>query len=379
MKGSGIDQSTLSRSPVRVAHIIGSTGVYGAERWILAQMGQLDRDRAQVSIINLVDQRETRSHIVVEAQKRGYSAHDFYTGGRANLVAAMRLGRTAREKRYSILHSHGYKSDILGLIAGRIAGIKVVSTPHGWSKENDKKLMLYEKLGKASLKLMDHVCPLSLALYNDLRLAGIQESKITLISNFVDIEEIDAARAQPATVGKRRIGFIGQFIDRKGIEDLVEAFFLLGRSDCELVLVGDGPCREKILRLVRSRNETPPVHFVGYSPRRLEYLKSFDLFVLPSLLEGIPRCIMEAHSARVPVIGTDIDGIRDLVLHDQTGLLVPPRDPNLLSRAILRLLNSPELGAKLAAAGRKIVENKFSAWQTARQYESLYLSVANTD
>lgn len=365
------------REPLRVAHLIGSTGLYGAERWILAQMRYLDQRRIQATIINLVDVPGKRSDLVAEAVKRGHEAVDFYTGGRFNPLCVVRLAKLLRSERHAVLHSHGYKSDILGLVAGKMAGAKVVSTPHGWSKESDNKLMLYERIGRSSLKSMDHVCPLSRALYDDLIAVGVAASKVTLISNFVDVEEVDAIAMNPTTSGKKRIGFIGQFIDRKGIGDLIEAFLLLKRSDCELILIGDGPCRERILSLIESNNSQSKVHCLGYSSRRLEYLKSFDVFVLPSLEEGIPRCIMEAQAAKVPVIGTDIDGIRDLVFHEQTGLLVPPKNPPLLAQAIARMLNSPDLSDSVAVGGRKLIEERFSAQRTAQRYQTVYHSLFN--
>ncbi len=201
----------------------------------------------------------------------------------------------------------------MGLLAGRLAGIKVISTPHGWDKEKDKKLAIYERMSKACFKFFDRVCPLSQSLYDGLSADGIAPSRMTLVLNGVDIQEIDEAPAKAKTNGKKRIGYIGQFIERKNLDDLVEAFFRLERSDCELRLVGDGPCREDILRRIASRNGTSAVSCPGYAANRLEDLKSFDVFVLPSLLEGIPRCIMEAQAAGVPVVATDIEGIRDLV------------------------------------------------------------------
>jgi glycosyltransferase involved in cell wall biosynthesis len=110
----------------------------------------------------------------------------------------------------------------------------------------------------------------------------------------------------------------------------------------------------------------------------LGYLKGFDVFVLPSLLEGIPRCLMEAHAATVPVVGTDIDGTRDLVIHEQTGLLVPPRRPDLLAQAMNRILESPELARRLAAAGRNLVGESFSAARMAMEFQAVYASLAGS-
>ncbi|MBI4523046.1 MAG: glycosyltransferase family 4 protein [Deltaproteobacteria bacterium] len=362
---------------IHIAHVTGSTGLYGAEHWILAQMRYLEPRRWRASIVNLVDKSGEKSAIVCEATRRGFTALDFYTGGRFNPLAVFRLARLVQETGYNILHSHGYKSDIMAFLAGKLAGVKVIGTPHGWSRESSKKELLYEKLDRAFLRFFDRLCPLSPELCNSLRMTGINESKINLVMNGVDLKEVDEASPRPKGSGKKRIGFIGQFIERKRVEDLVEAFFLLSRPDCELFLIGDGPCRASILNRVRLRNGHSEIHCSGHVLSRLEHLKSFDVFALPSLLEGIPRSIMEAHAARVPVIGTDIAGIRDLVKHEQTGLLVPPKNPPMLAEAINRILESPQLAAKLAAGGRKLVDEQFSASRMAEQYETVYFSAVN--
>jgi glycosyltransferase involved in cell wall biosynthesis len=198
---------------------------------------------------------------------------------------------------------------------------------------------------------------------------------MTLVMNGVDIREIDETPSRTKADGKNRIGYIGQFIEGKALDDLLKAFFSLDRRDCELYLIGDGPCRQNILDCVQSTNARSAVYCPGYTSNRLQDLKSFDVFVLPSLSEGIPRCIMEAQAAGVPVVGTDIEGIRVLVKHEQTGLLVPPRNPAAMADAINRILNSPELAAQLAGAGRKLIEKEFSAARMAAEYERLYLSL----
>ena len=358
--------------PIHVAHLIGSTGLYGAERWILAQMGYLDAQKIRASIVNLVDRRGESSAITLEARKRGHAAVDLYTGGRFNPMAAWRLAELVRRGGWDLVHSHGYKSDLLGLVAAKLSGVRILSTPHGWSKEADKKLRCYQALGTIALRSMDRVCPLSPGLHDVLREMGVKSAHITMIRNGVDISEIDDAANFGKDNGKKRIGFIGMLIESKGVEDLVDAFLLLRRSDCELFLIGEGPCRDSVLRRFSSIRKESIIHCPGYVSNRLEYLKSFDLLVLPSWSEGIPRCVMEAHAARIPVVGTDVEGIRNLVKHEHNGLLVPPRNPSLLAKAIERMLDCPELGAKFARQGRKMIESQFSAARMSKEYESLY-------
>jgi L-malate glycosyltransferase len=364
-----------SEQQIRIAHLIGSTGMYGAERWILAQLRYLDQSRCPASIINLVDSPGENSAIVSEAKRLGYDAQDLYTGGRFNPLGIFRLAKLLRQSGVKIVHSHGYKSDVMGLIAARLSGVRVISTPHGWSRGTDKKLAAFETLGRVCLKLFDRVCPLSQSLYGGLLADGVAASRMQLVLNGVDLKEIDEAPAKAKANGTKRIGYIGQFVEGKSLNDLVEAFVLLNQRDCELYMIGDGPCRENILRLIAARNGHGGIVCPGYTSDRLQDLKAFDVFVLPSLSEGIPRCVMEAQAAGVPVVATDIQGVRDLVKSEQTGLLVPPRNPAALAEAIDRVLNSPELATRLAKAGRARIEERFSAAKMAAQYEDLYLSL----
>jgi glycosyltransferase involved in cell wall biosynthesis len=117
------------------------------------------------------------------------------------------------------------------------------------------------------------------------------------------------------------------------------------------------------------------VNFYGYRADRLSFLKQFDAFVLPSALEGIPRCVLEAMAAGVPVIATDIPGCRDVVHHAQTGLLTPVGDVGALAAAIGQLAGDAGLCRKLGAAGRALVETEFSAATMATRYHDLYRQV----
>src|SRR5262249_22601920 len=103
------------KPPIGVIHLIGSTGLYGAQRWILALLRHLSSERVQSTVVNLVDRPDAVSDLVTTARQRGIPALDFYTGGRFNPMGAVRLARLVREQRSGVLHSHGYKADVLAL------------------------------------------------------------------------------------------------------------------------------------------------------------------------------------------------------------------------------------------------------------------------
>jgi len=361
--------------PIRVAHLVGSTGLYGAERWILALLRYLPRDRVQSTLINLVDQPGQTSDVVRLATSRGLPAIDFYTGGRFNPASISRLAGFVAENSYHILHSHGYKADFLALFTARRTGVKVISTPHGWSKEPDRRLALYEALDRFLLRFADHVCPLSPELRDGLRSAGVPPPKLRMLLNAVDIAEVDSVVPSAASrPGESTLGYVGQLIKRKNIECLISAFRGLAadREDLRLTIVGDGPLSEELRRSVEGGSVGGRVSFTGYRIDRIGVLKTFDVFVLPSREEGIPRSLMEAMAAGIPIIASDIPGNRALIANGDTGLLFPPDDPKRLAVAILTLLEQAAHAKEMARRARAKVERHFSAERMANDYAALY-------
>jgi len=356
-----------------VLHLIGSTGLYGAERWILALMRSMDRQRFEGSLINLVDAPDASSPIVEAATARGLRAFDFVTGGRFNIAAVSRLAAWVREQKVDIIHGHGFKSDLLGLLAARLAGRRMMSTPHGWSLEKDIKLMLYEKLDRYAFRHMDMVCPLSDLLYQDaLRFSG---DKTRLIGNGVDLEEIRSSVAPERTGdGSFVIGYIGRMVQGKDIVTLIKAIPLLLASGrrIKVVLVGDGDQLDELKALSVKMGVSTHLHFTGFQSDTGRFLRGFDCFVLPSLSEGTPRCIMEAMALNIPVAASDIPGNRLLVSHEKTGLLFPVGDVERLAQCVLHLLESPERAREMAGAACAFVEECYSSKKMASEYASVY-------
>ena len=365
--------------PLRVAHVIGSTGIYGAERWILALLAQQDPARVQGMLVNLTESRAT-SILVENARRRGIEAVDLATGGRFNPIGAVRLARLARSAGVRVLHTHGYKADALALLAAPLSGAKVIATPHGWSREPDRRLAAYEWLDRRLLQLAWRVCPLSPALFDDLRRQGVPASRLRLILNGVDLDEIDrqdpTATPQP---GETVIGYLGQLIARKDIGSLLTAFREVWqqRADVRLVIAGDGPLERNLRATVVARGLGDQVRFLGYRADGIAILKTFHLLVLPSLEEGIPRCVMEAMVAGVPVVATDVPGTNLLIGHRHTGLLVPPGKPTALAAAISEVLGDPAGAKERARHARQKVERDFSARRMAADYADLYEACAS--
>ncbi len=363
---------------LRVLQLGSPTGLYGAERWILALVRYLDREKIEPIVSVIKDSPDLDAPLLKEAERLGIETHCFHAPGRVNFKAVDMVSSYIKERGIHILHTHAYKQDIIGLLAARRAGCKVISTPHGWSKKADFKLWCYEMLNRVLFPLFDAVAPLSEELHRPLSRIPGMSSRLHLIKNGVDIGEIDEVTEVSPEVSRVRekgafvIGYIGQLIPRKGIDILLEAVSRLDAIDWHVFLIGTGVLEAELRNMSRRLNIHQRVSFMGFRNDRLNFLLGLDCFVLPSRLEGIPRCLMEAGAMGKAIVASDIPGCKDIVKHEETGLLFKSEDPYALAEALVKLSKDGALRERLGASARRFVVEHYSAQRMAREYESLY-------
>jgi glycosyltransferase involved in cell wall biosynthesis len=363
--------------PVKVLHFICSTGFYGAEKWILALANNAD---AGLVDSELVVTRESVDHdleLTREFKRLGLPAHELPMNGRFDFRVVSQLVKLIRQRGIEVIHCHGYKSDIIGVIAGRIAGVKCISTPHGFETTVDWKLNLFIKLGCVSLRFFDFVVPLSPELESDVRGMKVSDKKIRYIRNAVDLKGIEFRGARKDASGAKKIGFIGQMIERKNVRDLLDVFDAVAQdtTDVSLCLLGDGASRAEYEAYAAGLASADAIEFTGFVNNPLEYLKTFDLFVMSSQLEGIPRCLMESMAMGVPVAAYDIPGIDQLIEHKATGLLAPFGDKRALEACWRELLGDAALSEQIAIAAHNRINRLYSASRMAREYTELYQEI----
>lgn len=366
---------------LRVLQIGSPAGLYGAERWILALVGHLDPERIESFVGVIRDEPGPEPPLVREAASRRIRTHIFESPGKLSFSAIPQLRKFIRGKGIDILHTHYYKADMIGLIAARGTDCKIISTPHGWTQRPDPKLRIYEALDRLCFPLMDAVIPLSEKIYHPLEKMANLRQKLYLIRNGVDIAEVDAEKEIHPELREWKaqgffiIGYIGRLISGKGIDTLLQALGLLGKIRWKLAIVGEGDAESRLRTMAGQLPVANDVVFFGFQHQRLRFLKGFDLFVLPSRSEGTPRCLMEAMSARIPVIASDIPGCRNLVADSRTGMLFPVESPAVLAEKIMFLAERPRLRQRLSANGREFIARHFSAERMARDYQQLYSNV----
>jgi len=370
---------------LRVLQLGSPTGLYGAERWILALIKHLDSSKVESIVSVIKDDDKQDAPLCQEAKKLGFKTHLFEGHGKVNFKVIRQIHRFIVQEKISILHTHFYKTDIIGYLATRGTNCKIVSTPHGWSKKMDFKLWCYERLDRVVFPFLDAVVPLSEDLYAPLKRMPLLKKKIHLIHNGVDLSEIAETQTihpdllEQKKAGNFILGYIGQLIPRKGLDILIKALVEVDDIPWRLYLIGDGPQRQELENLAQQKGVLGRIHFMGFRQDRLNYLRGFDAFVLPSRLEGIPRCLMEAMGAGVPIIASNIPGCKHLVQDEITGLLFLVDNQTMLTSVINRIASSDKLRQNLAKNAVNHVGVNYSATRVAREYLKLYEKIVGLE
>ena len=174
------------------------------------------------------------------------------------------------------------------------------------------------------------------------------------------------------------VAFVGRLEFYKGVDTLLEAMARLARTGepPRVVIAGDGPLRGDVEKFIATSPTGKRVRWLGMVPNVPDVLSAADIYVMPSLWEGWPLALGEAMSASLPAVGSDVPGIRDILLAGKTGLLVGKQDPAALAAALARLCGDAEPRRQMGAAGRERIVERFSIRETVAAHERLYDEIA---
>jgi glycosyltransferase involved in cell wall biosynthesis len=246
-----------------------------------------------------------------------------------------------------------------------VRGVRVMtvvhcpSPPTYWRQRRlaqltSRRLAAHVAVGEASARELEEI-------------AGLKPGSVLTIYN--GVPDVAVARTngdRPAQV----LGWAGRLDDEKGIDILIRA--LADLPGVTTVLVGDGPKRAQLEALAEECGVADRVVFAGWQDTPQAILQGTDIFVLPSRIEAFPLSVLEAMLLELPVVASDVGSVSELVLSEETGVLVPSEDPIALARAVTDLLADPARRRQLGRRGREIVLERFTPQAMAREFESLY-------
>jgi glycosyltransferase involved in cell wall biosynthesis len=293
-----------------------------------------------------------------------------------------------RTHRFDILHTHGGIAGFYGRLACRSSDTPrvVVHTLHGIHYLHYRNLVLkrlYELQERYLARFTDAVIFVSKADQakgSQRRL--VPPEKQVLITNGIDYSACELrAQGKPEVLDSEQdiprplVGCVARLHRQKGIPHLLEAVDPIRRAfpDAGVWIVGGGPLKTQLERLSQRLEVAEHVSFLGERQDVLQLVSRFDVFVLPSLWEGLPYSLLEAAALGKPVVATDIDGVRELIEHERTGLLVPSREPVLLADATVRLLSDRDYASRLGQNLKAEVSANYTLDRMVSQVQDLYL------
>jgi glycosyltransferase involved in cell wall biosynthesis len=292
----------------------------------------------------------------------------------AALVELVYVLRTASA---DVLFCHGYKADVLGLLAARRLGIPVVSVSRGWTAECPR-VRLYEAIDRSLLRWVDRVICVSAAQAKQVRHAGVRNDRISVIHNAICPERFkhpkpayrDELRQMFPSPLQRIVGAAGRLSPEKGFSVLVDAASAVVRTwpATGFVLFGDGPLRESLVDRIASNGLKGKFVLAGFRSDFDCFLPQLDLMVLPSFSEGLPNVALEALAAGIPVVGTAVGGVPEVIKDGRTGCLVPPGNAQALADRIAWILGDRAARETMRTEGIRSATEHFSFAEQARAY-----------
>jgi glycosyltransferase involved in cell wall biosynthesis len=288
-----------------------------------------------------------------------------------------RLAARIRELKPDLVQLHGQFAGSLGQLAVQLAGRPKSLYTVQWPSYLDDAGP-WSRLRNQSAELVS--CRLATAIVtvseNDRR-TFVERSlaklgKITVIHNAYSIE-IDQM-LEPSRPEGNVVGFVGRLADQKGVEYLIQAApqVLAKHPNVTFVIVGDGPERVRLEQLSIDLHVSQSVDFAGYQPEPSQLIQSMAVVVIPSIYDPFPLVTLEVMALGRPIVGSAVGGIPEAVEDGCTGLLVPPRDPTAIAKALIRLFDQPQLKLEMGAAGRARAKQEFSPGVITGQYADLY-------
>jgi glycosyltransferase involved in cell wall biosynthesis len=364
---------------MRIAQLMASPFFGGPERQMLGLTLALPRDY-QSTFLSFRERGLCRP-LLEEVKRHGVEAIELKNNFPDVRRAANEVAGCLRRLGTDALCCSGYKPDLIGWLAARQVGVPVVSVSHGWTGTT-LKVRLYEAADRLMLRWMDAVVCVSQGQAAKVRGTGAPAERIHVIRNAVALEKIgtpemrwrEELQAFFASPRRHLVGAAGRLSPEKGFEKLIDAAAVVVQHapDTGFVIFGEGPLRGALTRQIAARGLQQHMVLPGFRINLKQYLPHFDLCALSSYTEGLPVVVLEAFAARVPVVGTAVGGVPEVIEDGVSGVLVPAGDADALAQRVLELLEDDERRRAMGQRGRQRVEQHFTFAAQALQYQRLF-------
>ena len=358
---------------INVLRVVSNLGTGGVQIRLASLIPYLNKGKFNIFICSFQDGPLKKTLI-----RAGFKVYIVKRRSKFDPICINRLIKIIKKEKIHIIHTHAHKPNTTARIAAILAKVPVIiANEHnvdewksGFQKTTDRFLA----------KRTDKIIVVSKAVQKFYELSGIPKNKFHLIYNGLDLSKFDNKKSRES---KRKelgineetfvIGTVGRIHPQKGHEFLIEVGEKLSKENGSILflIIGGGYLKEKLERKIKSLNIEKHFLFLGEREDLPELLSCMDIFILSSVREGFPNVILEAMASSLPVVATDVGGVKELMIDNQTGFIVPPAKPSLLYENVSKLIKDKELRHKMGNAGFEQVK-QFSIEKMARETEDLY-------
>ena len=365
---------------MRVLHIISSGGMYGAEAVIL-NLSRTLNEHGHSSLLGIFSNSSNPNLQLHErALAEGIESHLIPCNGQIDRTVLTSIRALAATTNADLVHAHGYKADVYTYLALRKTSAPLVSTCHTWYDDN-RLVWLYGVIDRKVLRHFNAVIAVSDDVRNRLLDSGVQANRIHFVRNGIDLRPFTNATPSLRHLAVQPegllIGWVGRLTYDKGPDIFLRAIaqLLPDFPTSRYLMVGEGPFRPEVERLITDLALGDVVHLLGQRSDMPGVYASCDLMVSSSRLEGLPVAILEGMAASLPWVAASVGATPLVIRNDQSGILIPPENVEILATSVARLMRTPEERARMGTVARSLTESEFSSERMTNDYLSVYMNV----
>lgn len=370
------------KKPIQVLHLISSSAFLGAERVVSEIAREINADRVSThvgilgkSFLNLANDFSRA------IRNQNIPIIEFQSNGKIDFRCLRYIRKYIDEQGIEIVHSHGYKSDIYAFFSvfWNKRPIQLVASSHTWKLSTCWEKM-YKLVDLYILKRFNKVVAISNEIRIELLKSGIDENRILIIYNGIDVNISDNQILDSNQLLLEKsansvfIGTVSSLTVEKAQHDLIAAFSQIQQefSEVRLIIVGDGNQRDLLENQVKERGLVDKVLFTGYRKDVNQLYKLFDIFALVSYSEGLPMAMLEAMACRIPVVVSRVGAIPDVINDRENGLLIDAGNIRDIASSLRLLIENPALMKAMGERGRETIVSRYSSNRMAQEYQKIY-------
>ena len=372
---------------IKILYILEATSG-GTQKHVIDIAKKIDKSEFKIDLIYSTRRNKNFIPVGNDVFNNTYGLPISRSGSISDIANILRIRKIIKQNNYDIVHCHSTKAGFVGRLAAFISNHpNVVYSPHGFMFCDTRiqlrrlsYLMLEKYLGYITNKIIAvSGSERDLALKHNI----VPNKKIITLYNSIDPSDYDDhnyVNKVPEKMLQKNseiiLGTVGRLYYQKDPITLIKSFKIINDNfpNTKLVFVGDGPLFDKCQRLINELDLQDKIKLEGFQKNSKDYYKMFDVFILSSHYEGLPYALLEAMIMGIPSVGTDVVGIKDLIVNGETGYLVNEEDHVGLANAVINLLENPHLLSVFSENAKRITKSNFNFNEGIKEYEEFYTS-----